>query len=30
MASQRTESSIACGILNTVTALGMPDSYCAG
>ncbi len=29
MASQRTESKIACRILNTMTVLGMPDSYCA-
>ena len=29
MASQRTESKIACRILNTMTELGMPDSYCA-
>lgn len=28
MASQRTESKIACRILNTMTELGMPDSYC--
>ena len=30
MASQRTEARIACRILNRMTALGMPDSYCAG
>jgi transposase len=29
MDSQRTESTIACRILNTMTKLGMPDSYCA-
>ena len=30
MESQRTESRIGCRILNTMTELGMPDSYCAG
>ncbi len=30
MASQRTESRIACRILNTMTELGMPNSYRAG
>jgi len=29
MATQRTEARIDCRILNTMTALGMPDSYCA-
>lgn len=29
MPSQRTEVRIACAILNTMTHLGMPDSYCA-
>ena len=29
MASQRTEARIGCGILNKMTKLGMPDSYCA-
>ena len=29
MASQRTEARIGCRILNKMTKLGMPDSYCA-
>lgn len=29
VASQRTETRIGCGILNKMTKLGMPDSYCA-
>jgi len=29
MASQRAEARIGCKILNRMTALGMPDSYCA-
>jgi hypothetical protein len=29
MDSQRTEVNIACSILNTMTELGIPDSYCA-
>ncbi len=30
LARQRVEHRIACEILNKMTALGMPDTYCAG
>ena len=30
LARQRVEHRIGCEILNKITALGMPDTYCAG
>ena len=30
LARQRVEHRIGCEILNKMTALGMPDTYCAG